>query len=154
MSSNFELVKEFHRVFEHPVRETEYKESFTKDPKLLQLRLGLINEEVSELKDSIQNRDFTGIKDALSDILYVVYGAGHALGIDLNHSFNLVHQSNMTKACTTEREAIETVEYIRETEKRYNPDYKKSTDGKYWIVYDKDTGKILKSKYYKVVDLN
>lgn len=154
MSSNFELVKEFHRVFEHPIRENEYKESFIKDPKLLQLRLGLITEEVDELKESIQNQDFTGIKDALSDILYVVYGAGHALGIDLNHCFNLVHQSNMTKACKNEQEAIETVDYIRETEKRYNPDYKKSTDGKYWIVYDKDTGKILKSKYYKAVELN
>jgi predicted HAD superfamily Cof-like phosphohydrolase len=153
MSTNFNLVEEFHSVFEHPIRKEEFKTVFTDDSKLLKLRLDLITEEVNELKDACDQRDFTGIKDALSDILYVVYGAGHALGIDLDKCFDLVHKSNMTKACRTEDEAKETVIYIRENEKRYNPAYRQSSDGKYWIVYDQDSGKILKSKYYQAVEL-
>jgi predicted HAD superfamily Cof-like phosphohydrolase len=61
------------------------------------LRLDLINEEVQELTDGLGKKSMLEIADALTDILYVVYGAGHACGIDLDECFNEVHRSNMTK---------------------------------------------------------
>ena len=62
-----------------------------------ELRLELIVEEVEELADAIDNEDLVEIADALTDILYVTYGAGHALGIDLDACFDEVHRSNMSK---------------------------------------------------------
>ena len=62
-----------------------------------ELRLDLIQEEVQELSVAIDNDDIVEIADALTDILYVVYGAGHAYGIDLDECFNEVHSSNMSK---------------------------------------------------------
>ena len=152
MATNFEKVREFHNVFNHPVRTNATAELFDEEPKLFGLRISLIDEEFNELKDAILKRDRVEIADALSDILYVVYGAGLALGYNLDETFDLVHKSNMTKACKTEQEAIDTVEFIK-MQGKYNPTYKQSTDGNYWIVYDYDTGKILKSIYYTPVDL-
>ena len=67
------------------------------DTNLAALRLDLINEEVQELRDGLGKKSMLEIADALTDILYVVYGAGHAFGIDLDECFNEVHRSNMTK---------------------------------------------------------
>ena len=64
---------------------------------LAALRLDLIQEEVDELKEGLAKQDIVEIADALTDILYVVYGAGHAFGIDLDKCYNEVHRSNMTK---------------------------------------------------------
>ena len=64
---------------------------------LAALRLDLIQEEVQELRDGLGKNSMLEIADALTDILYVVYGAGHAFGIDLDDCFNEVHSSNMTK---------------------------------------------------------
>ena len=64
---------------------------------LAELRLDLIQEEVDELREGLANQDIVEIADALTDILYVVYGAGHAFGIDLDACYNEVHRSNMTK---------------------------------------------------------
>lgn len=152
--SNFEKVGEFHDLFEHPKFDKLNKTIFEDNPKLVDLRLKLIEEEVSELKEAFVKKDFKEVADALSDILYVVYGAGHAFGINLDDTFAKVHESNMTKACTNEKEAIETIEFIKETQPRYKePSYKLSKDGKYYIIYDKETGKILKNKFYQEVDL-
>jgi len=64
---------------------------------LAALRLDLIQEEVDELREGLANQDIVEIADALTDILYVVYGAGHAFGIDLDKCYAEVHRSNMTK---------------------------------------------------------
>ena len=64
---------------------------------LAELRLDLIQEEVDELVEAIANKDMVEIADALTDILYVVYGAGHTFGIDLDECFTEVHASNMSK---------------------------------------------------------
>jgi predicted HAD superfamily Cof-like phosphohydrolase len=64
---------------------------------LSELRLDLIEEEVQELRDGLDKKSMFEIADALTDILYVVYGAGHAFGIDLDDCFSEVHRSNMTK---------------------------------------------------------
>jgi predicted HAD superfamily Cof-like phosphohydrolase len=151
--SNFQKVGEFHKTFDHPINDKVDKEIFDKKP-LVDLRLKLIAEEFDELKEAIRDKNIVEVADALSDILYVVYGAGHAFGIDLDRCFRDVHESNMTKACKTEEEAKESVSYLKSTKPEYDPDYKLSSDGKYYILYDKNNGKILKNKYYRAVDLS
>ena len=91
--SNFEMVGDFMEAFG---QEVLYMPSMP-DTNLAALRLDLINEEVQELRDGLGKNSMLEIADALTDILYVVYGAGHAFGIDLDECFNEVHRSNMTK---------------------------------------------------------
>ena len=91
--SNFEMVGDFMEAFG---QEVLYMPSMP-DTNLAALRLDLINEEVQELRDGLGKRSMLEIAYALTDILYVVYGAGHAFGIDLDECFNEVHRSNMTK---------------------------------------------------------
>ena len=87
--------------------------------------------------------------DALADILYVVYGAGASFGIDLDKAFDIVHKSNMSKLCISEKEAIETVEWYKKNSTVYDsPSYRKSEDNKFWVIYNKSTGKVLKSIKY------
>ena len=104
------------------------------------------------LNSGIKDKDFTEVIDALGDILYVVYGSGSSFGIDLDKAFDLIHKSNMTKLCKSEEEAIQTVEWYKENETRYDtPAYRLSDDKKYYVVYNESTGKILKSINYKPV---
>tara|TARA_B100000787_G_C16172637_1_gene287349 strand:- start:1218 stop:1562 length:345 start_codon:yes stop_codon:yes gene_type:complete len=77
-------------------QEVKTKPSFSTD-KINSLRYDLIKEELEELKVAIENKDLLEVADALTDILYVTYGAGHALGIDLDKCFNEVQISNMSK---------------------------------------------------------
>ncbi len=151
--SNFEQVREFHQVFDHPIATKPDRNIFTKNEKLVNLRVALIEEEFNELKEAISNHDMKEVADALTDMLYVIYGAGHSFGIDLDRAFKLVHASNMTKACSTLEEAEETVSHLLKEGRYRDPAISKSQCGKYYIVYDRKTGKILKNKYYKPVDL-
>ena len=152
--SNFSKVGEFHKLFQHPINNKLNTNIFNDTNKsLVDLRVKLIEEEFNELKQAIVDKNLKEVADALTDILYVVYGAGHAFGINLDKTFEAVHESNMTKACLTEDEAKETVSYLEFTKPEYSPTYKLSDDKKYYIVYDKNTGKILKNKFYKEVDL-
>ena len=91
--SNFESVKKFMKTFGQEVKE---KAEFPGD-KITTLRYELINEELEELKDAIDKRDIKEVADALTDILYVTYGAGHAFGINLDKCFKEVQNSNMSK---------------------------------------------------------
>lgn len=91
--SNFERVKEFMTIFGQEVKN---KPGFP-DTETQMLRFNLIEEEVDELEEAFSKDDLVGIADALTDILYVVYGAGHAYGIDLDKCFAEVHRSNMSK---------------------------------------------------------
>jgi predicted HAD superfamily Cof-like phosphohydrolase len=153
--TNFKKVIDFNNCAGHPVYDSPQKNIFNEKPDRVDLRLKLIEEEVKELKEAIQNKDFTETIDALSDILYVVYGAGAEFGIDLDKSFDLVHESNMTKFCKTEDEAKKTVENYKKNVSRYkNPQYRKSPDDTHWVVYDKDTDKALKSINYTPVSFN
>jgi len=67
------------------------------DSKIVQLRIDLIQEELNEFKEAINNNDIVEVADALTDILYVTYGAGHSFGVDLDSCFNEVQNSNMSK---------------------------------------------------------
>ena len=91
--TNFEKVGNFMKTFGQEVKE---KPSFSSD-KINKLRLDLIAEELGELKLAMKNNDLLEVADALTDILYVTYGAGHAFGINLDKCFNEVQNSNMSK---------------------------------------------------------
>tara|TARA_Y200000002_G_C22255928_1_gene485842 strand:+ start:138 stop:506 length:369 start_codon:yes stop_codon:yes gene_type:complete len=91
--SNFEKVKKFMQIFG---QEVKAKPSFPSE-KIVNLRVALIEEELSELKEAMKNKDIQEVADALTDILYVTYGAGHAFGIDLDKCFDEVQNSNMSK---------------------------------------------------------
>tara|TARA_B100000674_G_C37178842_1_gene618728 strand:+ start:86 stop:457 length:372 start_codon:yes stop_codon:yes gene_type:complete len=91
--SNFESVKKFMETFGQEVKE---KAEFPNE-KIASLRYELIREELSELKDAMDKKDIKEVADALTDILYVTYGAGHAFGINLDKCFKEVQNSNMSK---------------------------------------------------------
>ena len=91
--SNFEHVKKFMKTFGQEVKE---KAEFPSN-KIMSLRLDLIKEELKELEEAINKKDIKEVADALTDILYVTYGAGHAFGIDLDKCFEEVQNSNMSK---------------------------------------------------------
>ena len=91
--SNFSKVGVFMKTFGQEVKD---KPSFSTD-KINKLRLDLIKEELNELTEAMNNKDLLEVADALTDILYVTYGAGHAFGIDLDKCFEEVQNSNMSK---------------------------------------------------------
>ena len=250
-TSNFFDVVEFNESFGVTVNTKEQHDIFDSNPKLVKLRFILIDEEVQELNDAFKEKDFIEVIDALTDILYVVYGAGASFGVDLDYTFNdycldtyqscdfnvsnfikvkqinrefipvsiqkdlfytnqksfrnniinnylkdinfycdklkesikdkdfdltkhnlvsliyntyrmgvvlginldqsfdIVHKSNMSKLCRDKADAIITVDKYKRTDTRYkNPAYRLSDNKKDWVVYNKDTGKILKSYKY------
>ena len=91
--TNFDKVGTFMKTFG---QEVKTKPSFSTD-KINKLRLDLIKEELSELTEAMNNKDLWEVADALTDILYVTYGAGHAFGINLDKCFDEVQNSNMSK---------------------------------------------------------
>lgn len=157
--SNFEKVRDFNLQFGVPSFDSPQLNVFTEHPDLVNLRMNLIREEMSELEEAVKNHDYTETVDALSDILYVVYGMGVSIGMNLDKAFDIVHSSNMSKLCKTEEEAQQTVKWYQDqyAEGKLPYDtaaYRKSTCGDYWVVFNSSTGKILKSINYHVVDFS
>ena len=91
--TNFQKVKTFMQTFDQEVKS---KPSFSTE-KINELRYNLIKEELDEFKQALENKDLLEVADALTDILYVTYGAGHAFGINLDKCFDEVQKSNMSK---------------------------------------------------------
>ena len=91
--SNFNKVKNFMNTYGQEVKE---RATFPEN-KIVQLRIDLIEEELNELKEAVKNNDIVEVADALTDILYVTYGAGHSFGVDLDKCFDEVQRSNMSK---------------------------------------------------------
>ena len=91
--TNFKSVKKFMETFGQEIKE---KAQFPNE-KITSLRHDLIKEELNELKEAMDNNDIKEVADALTDILYVTYGAGHAFGINLDKCFDEVQNSNMSK---------------------------------------------------------
>ena len=91
--TNFEKVKLFMQTYG---QEVKAKANFS-DEKTNKLRVDLIKEELEELTKAMDEKDLLEVADALTDILYVTYGAGHAFGIDLDMCFDEVQSSNMSK---------------------------------------------------------
>ncbi len=139
------------------------------NPDLVHKLLDMFNDVFTLLRKSISNQggnvpNFTLLVECLVELLYQVYVFGQCIGVNLDKAFDIVHDSNMTKFCTTEREAKETVdkymlEYKEGNNKYNSPTYRVYNSGgheqkglDYFVVYNKSSGKILKNKNYIPVD--
>lgn len=140
-------VAEFHRTFNAPVLETPQIPSAER----CSLRVSLLEEELKELKQAIEDRDMVEIADALCDLQYVLSGAvlEFGLGEKFTSLFNEVHRSNMSKACSTQKEADETVAFY----KSKGEDAYTEVSGDRINVHRISDHKVLKNKYYSPADL-
>jgi len=148
----YESVQEFHEVFGHPNPNNLQNNIFVEDPTLVNFRVSLITEEVNELIAAVKDQNMTEVMDALGDISYVVNGMAIALGIDLDKVFDIVHASNMSKLCVSEREAQETVEYYKTQPgfENVTVQYRESCKKGFYVIYNVATGKILKSINFRL----
>ena len=119
--TNFEKVGTFMKTFGQEVKE---KSSLGSD-KINKLRLDLIEEELSELKEAMKNNDLLEVADALTDILYVTYGAGHAFGINLDKCFEEVQNSNMSKLDAAGKPIYNDVGKVMKGPSYFKPDLSK-----------------------------
>jgi hypothetical protein len=107
-----------------------------------------------ELKSEFDSQNMIGIAVLFTRFIQHTYTVAAEMNIDLDEAFDLVHKSNMTKACIDEDQAKASLEnYLKDTSLYKQPAIKRSNDGNYWIVYDSSTGKTLKSKFYEPVNL-
>ena len=119
--TNFNKVKTFMETFG---QEVKTKPSFSSD-KINTLRYDLIKEELEELKIAMENKDLLEVADALTDILYVTYGAGHAFGIDLDKCFEEVQNSNMSKLDENDKPIYNDAGKVMKGPKYFKPDLSK-----------------------------
>jgi predicted HAD superfamily Cof-like phosphohydrolase len=140
-------VAEFHKTFQHPILDSPQIPS----ERRCRLRVELIREELKELEEAIKDQDIVEIADALCDIQYVLSGAvlEFGLGEKFKILFDEVQRSNMSKACTSEEEALATIEHFKA---RGEECHFEKVDGKY-LVYRNDDHKTMKSINYSPADL-
>ncbi|MDA7562291.1 nucleoside triphosphate pyrophosphohydrolase family protein [Candidatus Pelagibacter sp.] len=119
--TNFNKVKTFMETFGQEIKN---KPSFSTD-KINSLRYDLIKEELDELKTAMENKDLLEVADALTDILYVTYGAGHAFGIDLDKCFEEVQNSNMSKLDVDGKPIYNELGKVMKGPKYFKPDLTK-----------------------------
>ena len=119
--SNFSKVGIFMKTFGQDVKN---EPSFSTD-KINKLRVDLIKEELEELNEAMKNKDLLEVADALTDILYVTYGAGHAFGIDLDKCFNEVQNSNMSKLDSNGKPIYNSDGKVMKGPNYFKPDLKK-----------------------------
>ncbi len=119
--TNFQKVKTFMQTFG---QEVKLIPSFSTE-KINDLRYSLIQEELDELKQAIENKDLLEVADALTDILYVTYGAGHAFGIDLDSCFEEVQNSNMSKLGNNGKPIYNDAGKVMKGSNFYKPDLSK-----------------------------
>ena len=148
MSNYLQSVSEFHKTFNAPILESPQIPSKER----CELRVALLQEELNELKQAIEDNDLVEIADALADLQYVLSGAILEFGLKekFNTLFDEVQRSNMSKACTSQQEALATLSHYKQkdgTEGRYE-----EVNGKY-IVYRKVDNKVLKSVGYSPASL-
>jgi predicted HAD superfamily Cof-like phosphohydrolase len=143
MADYIKKVEEFHRTFGAPVLESPQ----IPPKERCELRITLLQEELDELKEAIANNDIAEAADALGDLQVILSGSilEFGMGDKFDQVFDDIHQSNMSKACTSQQEAIETLMHYKE--KDGTEGYYVEKDGK-WIVYRKGDDKVLKSIGY------
>jgi predicted HAD superfamily Cof-like phosphohydrolase len=148
MSNYLESVSEFHKTFGAPILETPQIPSKER----CDLRVSLLQEELNELKEAIEKGDVIEVADALADLQYVLSGAilEFGMGDKFNTLFDEVQRSNISKACNSHQEAIETLLHYKK--KDGTEGYYKEVDGK-WLVYRKEDDKVLKSVNYSPANL-
>jgi predicted HAD superfamily Cof-like phosphohydrolase len=145
---SLQLVAEFHKTFHHPIQPSPK----IPDKNRCDLRVALIAEELKEFEEAIRENDIVGVADALADIQYVLSGAilEFGLGDKFKELFEEVQRSNMSKACSTEEEARQTVEHYKR--KDGTECYYKEAAGK-WLVYRTTDNKTIKSINYSPANL-
>jgi predicted HAD superfamily Cof-like phosphohydrolase len=119
--TNFNKVRKFMETFGQEIKE---KAEFPSE-KITSLRYDLIKEELEEFRAAIQNKDIKEVADALTDILYVTYGAGHSFGIDLDKCFEEVQKSNMSKLDNNGRPIYDNKGKVMKGPKYFKPDLSK-----------------------------
>ena len=119
--TNFEKVRKFMETFGQEIKE---KATF-QNSKITSLRYELIKEELNEFKDAIDKKDIKEVADALTDILYVTYGAGHAFGIDLDKCFDEVQSSNMSKLDSNGKPIFNANGKVMKGPNYFKPNFKK-----------------------------
>ena len=119
--SNFSKVGTFMKTFG---QEVKTKPAFSTE-KINKLRIDLIKEELEELTEAMNNKDLLEVADALTDILYVTYGAGHAFGIDLDKCFDEVQNSNMSKLDENEKPIYNETGKVMKGPNYFKPDLSK-----------------------------
>ncbi len=141
-------VSEFHKTFDAPILETPQIPSEER----CQLRVSLLQEELNELSEAIKNKDIVEVADALCDLQYVISGAilEFGLGEKFDELFDEVQRSNMSKACNSIQESIETISHYKKKDGTESG-YKQKGDK--WIVYRTTDDKVLKSINYSPADL-
>jgi predicted HAD superfamily Cof-like phosphohydrolase len=141
-------VTEFHKTFEAPILESPQIPSEER----CKLRVSLLQEELNELQQAINDKDIVEIADALCDLQYVLSGAvlEFGLGDKFNDLFNEVQRSNMSKACDSIQESIETISHYKQKDGTESM-YKKVGDK--WVVYRLSDNKVLKSVNYSPANL-
>jgi predicted HAD superfamily Cof-like phosphohydrolase len=149
MSNYLKDVSEFHKTFGAPILDTPQIPSKER----CELRVSLLQEELNELKEAIEKGDVVEVADALADIQYVLSGAvlEFGLGEKFDTLFDEVQRSNMSKACTSQQEAIETLLHYKQ--KDGTEGFYKEVDGK-WLVYRTVDNKVLKSINYSPANLS
>ena len=119
--TNFESVRKFMETFGQEIK----KKAEFPEIKITELRYALIKEELNELKEAIENKDIKEVADALTDILYVTYGAGHAFGINLDKCFEEVQNSNMSKLGLDGKPIYNEMGKVMKGPKYFKPDLSK-----------------------------
>ena len=119
--TNFESVRKFMKTFGQEIK----KKAAFPDDKITKLRFELIKEELEELKEGIEKKDIKEVADALTDILYVTYGAGHAFGINLDKCFEEVQNSNMSKLGLDGKPIYNEMGKVMKGPKYFKPDLSK-----------------------------
>ncbi len=149
MSNYLSDVSQFHKTFGAPILETPQIPSKER----CELRVSLLQEELNELKEAIEKGDVIEVADALADLQYVLSGAvlEFGLGDKFNTLFDEVQRSNMSKACNSQQEAIETLLHYKKKDGTEGY-YKEESDK--WLVYRKEDNKVLKSINYSPANLS
>ena len=142
------LVAQFHQTFKHPI----LSQPQIPGEDRCNLRIALLAEELKELQEAVKNKDLVEVADAFCDIQYVLSGAilEFGLGDKFSALFEEVQRSNMSKACTSEKEAMETVAFYK-TNKDTDCYYRE--EGGRWLVYRTGDNKTIKSINYSPADL-
>ncbi len=147
--NSLNLVADFHKTFKHPI----LQEPAIPDENRCKLRVALLAEELKEMEVAILERDLVGVADALCDLQYVLSGAilEFGLGEKFKSLFEEVQRSNMSKACNSEAEANQTVQFYKD--KDGTECYHKK-EGDKWLVYRKADNKTIKSINYSPANLD
>jgi predicted HAD superfamily Cof-like phosphohydrolase len=151
METNFDKVKKFMDT----AGQTQQTFDLRNDS-LCNFRVSLVEEEFNEFKKAVIEKNREEVLDGIMDMLVTVYGSAVAFGLtkeNMEKCFDIVHESNMSKFCKTQKEAEDTVSFYENHKLYDSPSYRFNPESGLWVVYNTSTGKILKSVNYTPANL-